>query len=767
MNEPFNFNDTRESNSTPAEPVPAPEAHAPAVPEKPLGEELPASENQPTKPALACAQDEPLAETPEYASPSEPEPPSDPSDEESDDGPPETAPPPLVQAKQDRVVKRGFAIIAWLQALLRVVPALVAIHYRSKQPVLRGWNRITADYNERPEHAWTLGYGDRGVGVLLGAKSQRLIVLDFDDMGALRSFLRLNRGLRKTLTTQGARGAALWLIMAGAYPPSFNIKRKDGQKGFLMEFRADNKIQIILGRHTSGKRYRIRMEGPPMKVDFAEIKWPSEWPIPDAINEPDSESSPMLDTYDSLAAALASTPSDADRFGEPFAVGEKGKVAINWYAFADLFSNAWPIYYVSNLDFFIYENSTGLWVRVNREHVHRLAAHFFEYLARRYKLPKFRAHRSVHALGDLETILKGLLASESPQRPRNLLHLKNGMLDIDKEELLLSPFAPNYHSTSASPVPFYPEAQCPRWLEFLNYALPPDDVELLRRWAGLALSGYNSAQAILLLTGIGGAGKGVFVEVISYIVGRQNCRELRTRHLDEKFENSFYVGKTLLIGADVPGDFLNVAGAKRLKALSGHDELLAEVKYEPRPFSFFGTFNIVITSNQNLRVALDGDEEAWRRRLKIVHFTKKAPRVNPNFAAELIEEGSGILNWMIEGLIALRADMARALPWQLSPEQQERIDDLLAESDSLRAFVRNHIHKSAPTDNVTVEELHMQYESMCDDYDWGTQTKYQFQKMLPVLMQEIHGVSRRNDVPRGAGARRGFWGVRVQREVTE
>ena len=43
-----------------------------------------------------------------------------------------------------------------------------------------------------------------------------------------------------------------------------------------------------------------------------------------------------------------------------------------------------------------------------------------------------------------------------------------------------------------------------------------------------------------------------------------------------------------------------------------------------------GVFNAVITSNNRLRVRLDGDAEAWRRRLILIRFT------NPPVAKKIV-----------------------------------------------------------------------------------------------------------------------------------
>jgi hypothetical protein len=76
--------------------------------------------------------------------------------------------------------------------------------------------------------------------------------------------------------------------------------------------------------------------------------------------------------------------------------------------------------------------------------------------------------------------------------------------------------------------------------------------------------------------------------VFTETIGKANCSELRTKQLDGRFEIGGYLGKTLLIGADVSAGFLNESAAYRLKALTGGDLLMAEHKNSNRRMSLAG-----------------------------------------------------------------------------------------------------------------------------------------------------------------------------------
>jgi len=172
------------------------------------------------------------------------------------------------------------------------------------------------------------------------------------------------------------------------------------------------------------------------------------------------------------------------------------------------------------------------------------------------------------------------------------------------------------------------------------------------------LLGYNRAQRLLILDGEAGRGKTQFANVMQGLVGMANVTQLRTKLLAERFELFRYLKKTLLVGVDVEADFLSTKGAAVLKGLVGGDWFDAEQKGGTGSFQVQGNFNVVITSNARLKVRLQGDVGAWKRRITIVRYEAPPPaRKIPDFGAYLVRtEGSGILNWALLGAQKLLAD---------------------------------------------------------------------------------------------------------------
>src|SRR5262249_33785145 len=147
-----------------------------------------------------------------------------------------------------------------------------------------------------------------------------------------------------------------------------------------------------------------------------------------------------------------------------------------------------------------------------------------------------------------------------------------------------------FRSRNRSPIAYDPDAKCPEFLSKVLGHVDEDDRDLLQQYGGQCLLGRNITQKILILDGVGGASKGAFVLICAGIIGQRNCAALRTKYLADRFEIGRFLGKTLLIGADVPSDFMSEEGAQRMKALVGGDIMDAERKSSNKVFPIQGTY---------------------------------------------------------------------------------------------------------------------------------------------------------------------------------
>jgi phage/plasmid-associated DNA primase len=251
------------------------------------------------------------------------------------------------------------------------------------------------------------------------------------------------------------------------------------------------------------------------------------------------------------------------------------------------------------------------------------------------------------------------------------------------------------------------------------------------------------------------------IRVLKGIFGEANIGSLRTEQLNQRFEIGRLIDRTLLYGADVPANFLSNENASVLKSLTGGDPITVELKGSMAAPSLTCEFNIVATSNSRLVVHLEGDVVAWQRRLKIITYSKPKPaNAIPDLDKIILaEEASGVLNWMLDGLYALRS-----ANWQLvlSPGQKARVDELLLESDSVNEFFKDRCLADGNNEGLTITDAFAAYSDFCMDRGWTGLSRNLFGRDCQEVAQRLFRVTVRHDIKGTDGKKqRGWKGVRL------
>ncbi|WP_170162039.1 DNA primase family protein [Paracoccus siganidrum] len=212
--------------------------------------------------------------------------------------------------------------------------------------------------------------------------------------------------------------------------------------------------------------------------------------------------------------------------------------------------------------------------------------------------------------------------------------------------------------TKMMPVPYDPDAQAPLFHKTINRILPDKGVrEFVQRWFGLNMTALTGEQKLCFFHGGGGNGKSLLVDLIARIMGDYASTA--------KIES--LTGRNRRGGGDATPDLIPLVGARMVRAsepeegeklqeglikeLTGGEPILVRALqkdfFEIKPF-----FKLTISGNHKPDIR-GLDDGIWRRVL-LVPFDVQIPKAerDQNLGAKLWEERSGILNWMIEGLIA-------------------------------------------------------------------------------------------------------------------
>jgi putative DNA primase/helicase len=460
------------------------------------------------------------------------------------------------------------------------------------------------------------------------------------------------------------------------------------------------------------------------------------------------------------------------KYGDPYYLSDSGMVtSVNqsFWAGVMMIENI-LLYEPAERVFYLYEEKTGLYTAVSDDTLKQKISGRILAVSRSKRIPSLEKKRSMTTLSSILSHLKGIAEQKQPfsHKKKSFIHLNNGVLKINEDKSIdFVPFSPAFLSRNQSPIAFDIEAKSDRFLNELLYpAVKQEDAVLIQKYAGLCLLGDNLIQRLLILGGESGQGKSQLSIVLQKLIGLQNVTELRTHLLAERFELYRYLKKTLLIGVDVPPKFLMQKGAHVLKGLTGGDCFDAEKKGSGDSFQMQGSYCIVITANSRLQVNLDGDVNAWRRRLLIVDYNSVVPKKKiPHFGELLIEqEGSGILNWALKGLQMIWEDIETSGDIVLGEAQTNRIDALLAESESLRQFLSEEVISHSHED-LTSDEIVEAYANYCPKKGWNPKPITSLKKELAVLMLELFSKTEAHSIKRQQKSQRGFRGVALKEEV--
>ncbi|MEI8287911.1 MAG: phage/plasmid primase, P4 family [Verrucomicrobiota bacterium] len=448
------------------------------------------------------------------------------------------------------------------------------------------------------------------------------------------------------------------------------------------------------------------------------------------------------------------------KYGEPFLVSDSGKVTLNERAIAVECATKNQVQYLPDTKTYErYDQDAGVWKLVHEKEVVKYLDDLLVELGKQDDQEEAVQRVGSAKLNSLCRMLQPLHINVKSEDLRGLVHVRNGVLDLKGSKSMLFKHNPKFGFKFASGVKYDPKAKCPKFIDqLLKPAIPDYDIELIQKYFGSALIGPNTSQHILIIRGRAGAGKGTLVSVMEKVLGEHYVADLRAKHLTGRFETSAFLGKRVLMGKDVPGDTLQERGARMLKSLVGGDLMQAEIKYNPTKQSIRGDYHVVLVANNNLRIALDGDEEAWGRRLIVVEYNNPKPaKIIPEFAKDLFEEeASGILNWLIDGAMEFRADLKKNHgKLSLNDEQTERINGMLHDSDSVLTFVDQRL-KEVQKKDVSSDELLLGYFDLCKERKWTPVSSHLFQTRVPDLVAQKFQVCRRNDIMRDGKAVRGF-----------
>lgn len=259
--------------------------------------------------------------------------------------------------------------------------------------------------------------------------------------------------------------------------------------------------------------------------------------------------------------------------------------------------------------------------------------------------------------------------------------------------------------TKMMPVDYDPDARCPTFDAFLARTQPDQEIRsFLQRWFGLSITGLLY-QGFAFLYGDGANGKSVLVKLMARIAGDYAAKA--------KIES--ITGHNRRGGGDATPDLMGLIGARFahaaepeegqklqeaiIKELTGGESMLMR-KLHSDFIEVWPNFKLTISGNHKPEIR-GTDGGIWRR-VKLVPFDVQIPEAERDEALgdKLWEERSGILNWLIDGLLDyLEGGL------QEPKKVTEATNEYRSESDPIGTFLRECCTVDAQTPYMDARTL--------------------------------------------------------------
>lgn len=308
------------------------------------------------------------------------------------------------------------------------------------------------------------------------------------------------------------------------------------------------------------------------------------------------------------------------------------------------------------------------------------------------------------------------------------LNVRNGILDL--ETFALRPHDPSYFSVSQSGAEYHPRAVAHEWLAFLHEALPHEgDRRILQKFAGYCLTDDSRIQQALMLQGKAGTGKGTFTRVLDAVLGTLTTGMPMETLATDRFATSGLVGKRMCTLSEIDKG----VDWRQFKRITGQDSIRIEQKNKDA-YSLPLSVKFVLLTNNLPKLGQDATNDSITRRLLPIEFNVQPRRRDPTLTERLTRprELAGVLNWMLEGLAALRGDN-----FEFGSVSNSLMDEMREEGNRVIPFLRDACTQD-PSSEISVDDLYARFRQWAEDNGLSyIQPKPAFGREVPAALEAL------------------------------
>lgn len=273
-------------------------------------------------------------------------------------------------------------------------------------------------------------------------------------------------------------------------------------------------------------------------------------------------------------------------------------------------------------------------------------------------------------------------------RFKSVLNTPGGVIDLKNGGL--SPHDPKSYLTKITAVEYSENADCPRWLAFLDdiFRGDKDLIRYVQKAVGYSLTGSTAEQCAFFLYGTGRNGKSTFIDIIRAIFG-DYAANIQPETIMVRSNQSTAINSDIarlkgarLVTSVEPNEGVRI-NEGLLKQLTGDDTVTARKLYGDE-FEFKPEFKLWMATNH--KPIIRGTDTGIWRRIHMIPFTVQIPeeKIDRRLKYKLSAELTGIFRWAVEGCLLWQKEglkMPRAV--------LEEVREYRREMDVISAFVED------------------------------------------------------------------------------
>lgn len=389
---------------------------------------------------------------------------------------------------------------------------------------------------------------------------------------------------------------------------------------------------------------------------------------------------------------------------------QKARFNIFDQKFIERFPNMATYRLGDNVSFYNYEH--GVYKEVpDRDMEDLVDAFMFQLGLLEHRNSRKNIKDTVQRIGSLLSRTENRHFRESDVQNRSLkLNLKNGLLDI--KTLVLEPHTKEFFSTSQVPFDYDPYATCPKFDEFIRTVTRGDDTtkDMIQEMFGYCIGDGNPQHKVFYLYGnTARNGKSTAAKMLCHLLGKDNYATLSLKQLsgENASELITLIGKQLNYSDEISTKYIE---SSMLTTISSEGIIQINPKYKT-PFTYQVKAKFIVTCN-DLPKFQNG--QGMKHRMITIPFTYQIPvkdRIARYDEVLVDEEGSGILNWAIQGakLLEERGEFT------INAQSREDMHDNIKESNSVYAFMYESFDfdKAYDTQYDKKDDLYDSYKTYC------------------------------------------------------